>query len=180
MSLSAGETGGSIDFVILLAACLLCAACCGARGGTCGVAAAADRPWRAEVTFSNLCDEKIVAEKIEIAVGDIGLLYPPAGQEAPQGVPFGQDAPLGEAYFIPGRYTLAFSIRLVGEGAAEAPLEGSREFSVDAEPIAVEVTLRRQEGGCGVLVDVTGSASGVNKCYEPPPESKPASPPCGT
>jgi methylated-DNA-[protein]-cysteine S-methyltransferase len=164
--------------LILLVACLFCGACCGARGGTCAAAAAADRPWRAELIFSNLCDEKIVAERIEIAVGDLRAFYPPAGEGAAQGIPFGQDALLVETYLLSGRYVLVYAITLAGEGAAAAPLEGSQEFTIGAEPSTVDITLRKLEGGCGVRVGATGAGSGEGKCYEPSPGTKTAEPPC--
>jgi len=160
----------------------LAGACCGAPGGGCAAAQAAEKnkPHSAEFIFSNLCDETMLVRTVEVTAGGITLVHPQEkmgadGKAAGVVIAYGDEVFLGEGYFTPGEYRLEGKVTAVGKDDASATLElGFEVVMVLKGPVTVEVSLGKQGEACGVSTDITAAAEGGSRCYEPTPETGPA------
>jgi hypothetical protein len=153
------------------------AACCGARGGTCARGAEAQRSYRADIVFSNLCDESFTVSAIDLKAGGVTLVYPSGekgeGGEKPAG--YADEIDLGGAA-LPAGNTRLTGIIEGGSGGTRAVVKVDAEIAVKG-PATIEIVLRKSGDGCAAAVSVVGD--GASMCVEPaaPPTAK-DEPPC--
>jgi hypothetical protein len=152
-------------------------ACCGARGGTCVRGAEAQRPYRVEIVFSNLCDESFVVSAIHLTAGGATLVYPSGenGEGGEKPVGYADEIGLGLAELPAGNARLTGTLS-GGSGGMHAVVEVDAEIEVKG-PATIEIVLEKSGDGCAAAVNVVGD--GASMCVEPAaPPSPEEQPPC--
>jgi len=153
------------------------AACCGARGGTCARGAEAQRRYRADIVFSNLCDESFLVSAIHLTAGGATLVYPSGenGEGGEKSAGYADEIDLGEAALPAGNARLTGTIE-GGSGGTGAVVEIDAEIAVKG-PATIEIVLTKSGDGCAAAVSVVGD--GASMCVEPAaPPAPEQQPPC--
>mgnify|MGYP001567528274 CR=1 FL=1 len=152
-------------------------ACCGARGGTCARGADAQRSYRSEIVFSNLCDESFVVSAIDLRAGGVTLVYPSGenGEGGETTAGYADEIDLGEAVLPAGNTRLTGTIE-GGSGGTRAVVEVDAQIAVNG-PATIEIVLKKSGDGCAAAVNVVGD--GASMCVEPAAPPPPGeTPPC--